>query len=259
MGHYHRIVNLSQRLRITPMDTGVLDKLVEFGSSSGTAMAALWLLLGREAWCGDRVAILGYEGRPNDLSPEAIAATGLDGTAFYDETLGSAATLARSVLVGRGISTFTTETFDGVELLRAHPVAEVTPAGVEVVAVDMDRAQLLDPAQFGDSRDLHLSAATGGLGGITTALAAVLAASNRGGGRGGGDLRSRDPVVGSWAGDRVGVLPIDLAREFVDVSARVRGALAEAGEGRYEISGGEVTRPMPPWVARAADVQGERG
>lgn len=49
MGHYHRIVNLTQRTAIVPMDVGVLDKLLEFGHGSGSAMGALWLLLGREA------------------------------------------------------------------------------------------------------------------------------------------------------------------------------------------------------------------
>jgi hypothetical protein len=250
MGHYHRIINLTQRMALEPMDAGSLDKIVEFGYQSGSAMAALWLLLGREAWCGDRTAILGYEGRPGDLTPAVIAETGLDGTAFYD-TLDSAAQLAQDVLEERGICTFTPEGGSRLDRWRPAPPGEITPAGVAVVAANLDRGQVLDPAQFGDSRDINLAAAFGGHGGVTTALAAVLAASNRGGSRGGGDLRSRDPLVGSWAGDRVGVVPIDLARDFTDVSGQVRVILAESGQGSYEVSGNAVTRSMPPSMQAA--------
>ena len=242
MGHYHRIVNLTQHLAIEPMDAGALDKILEFGQQPASAMAALWLLLGREAWCGDRIAILGYEGRRDDLAPEVITETGLDGTAYYDFSLGSSAQLARDVLVERGICSFDTKTSEGVRLWYARPCPEVPPAGVETVAANLDRGEMLDPAQFGDSRDLNLAAAHGGYGGVTTALAVALAASNQGGSRGGGDLRSRDPFVGSWAGDRVGVVPVAQASDFVDVSARVRELLIAAGEASYEVSVGVVRR-----------------
>jgi hypothetical protein len=251
VGHHHRIVNLTQHTVIDPTDVGVLDKLLEFGQTSGGAMAALWLMLGREAWCGDRIAILGYEGRPDDLAPEVVAETGLDGTAYYDRTLDSAGQLARDLLVERGICSFTSQSSRGVKLWRSTASTEIPPAGVDVVAANLDRGEVLDPAQFGDSRDLNLAAAGGGYGGVTTALAILLAASNRGGSRGGGDLRSRHPLVGSWAGDRVGVLPLALARGFADVSGQVRSVLAAAGEASFEVSGGVVQRLTPPWMARA--------
>ena len=254
MGHYHRIVNLTQHSVIEPMSVGALDKIVEFGHSSGTAMAALWLLLGGEAWCGDRIAILGYEGRAHDLAPEVAGETGLDGTAFYCSTLASAESLAREVLVERGISTLSTTSSRGVELWHARPASQVKPAGVDVVAADLDRRELIDPRQFGDSRDLHLAAAHGGLGGVTTALAALLAASNRGGSRGGGDLRSRHPLVGAWAGDHVGVVPVGMARDFTDVSASMREVLSSAAEASFEISGDAVRRLPPPWWDRAIHV-----
>lgn len=246
MGHYHRIVNLTQHLVIEPMDIGAMDKILEFGRQSASAMAAVWLLLGREAWCGDRIAILGYEGRRDDLALEVIAETGLDGTAYYDGSLGSSAQLARDVLVERGICSFSTTTSNGVRLWHGRPCPEVTPAGVDAVAANLDRGEVLDPAQFGDNRDLNLSAARGGYGGVTTALAVALAASNQGGSRGGGDLGSRDPFVGSWAGDRVGVVPVTQASDFTDVSRHVRELLTAAGAGRYEVSGGVVTRLGPP-------------
>ncbi len=246
MGHYHRIINLTQHLALEPMDAGALDKILEFGLQSASAMAAVWLLLGREAWCGDRIAILGYEGRRDDLAPEVIAETGLDGTAYYENTLGSSAQIARELLVECGICSFDTITSNGVRLWHARPCSPVKPAGVDAVAANLDRGEVLDPAQFGDSRDLHLAAAHGGYGGVTTALAVALAASNQGGSRGGGDLRSSHPFVGSWSGDRVGVIPVATASAFVDVSERVRELLIEAGAASYEVSGGAVTR-MGPW------------
>jgi len=251
MGHYHRIVNLTQHAVIEPMDVGVLDKLLEFGQTSGCAMGALWLMLGREAWCGDRIAILGYEGRPSDLAPHVIAETGLDGTSYYNRTLDSAGQVARDVLADHGICSFTAETRQGVTLWRARKAAPVA-RGVDVVAANLDRGELIDPAEFGDDRDLDLAAARGGYGGVTTALAVVLAASNRGGSRGGGDLSSRHPIVGSWAGDHIGVLPPSMAEGFDDVSSQIREALVAAGEATYEVSGRSVKRLPPPWAARAS-------
>lgn len=136
-------------------------------------------------------------------------------------------------------------------LWRATASTEITPAGVDVVAANLDRGEVLDPAHFGDNRDLNLAAARGGYGGVTTALAIMLAASNRGGPRGGGDLSSRHPLVGSWAGDHLGILPLDMARDFADMSEQVRAVLAAAGEASYEVSGRAVKRLPPPWMARA--------
>ena len=246
MGHYHRIINLTQHAQIVPMDVGVLDKLLEFGPSPGSAMAALWLLLGREAWCGDRIAILGYEGRPDDLSADVVAETGLDGTAFYAETLSNAGRLARSVLTERGICRFAEDTCsDDVTWWHWEPAPHVAPAGVDVVAADLDRREVLDRAEFGDSRDLHVAAWRGGYGGVTTALTFVLAASNRGGSRGGGDFRSCHPLLGAWAGDRLALLPLRSAAGFTDVSAAVRHELEAIGEGRYVVAEGSVSRQVP--------------
>ena len=83
-------------------------------------------------------------------------------------------------------------------------------------------------------------------------LAVVLAASNRGGSRGGGDLSSRHPIVGSWAGDHIGVLSPSMAEGFDDVSSHIREALVAAGEATYEVSGRSVKRLPPPWAARAS-------
>lgn len=63
--------------------------------------------------------------------------------------------------------------------------------------VNLDKGQYLKPHKFNDGAKL-LEFGDGGL--TMTALAVLLADGNN---RGGGDLRSDNPVIGSWAGDRI--------------------------------------------------------
>ena len=69
--------------------------------------------------------------------------------------------------------------------------------GQYFILVNTSKRQLIRPHAFGDGAKL-LELASGGL--TLTALAVLLADGN---GRGGGDVRSNDPIVGSWAGDRI--------------------------------------------------------
>lgn len=64
--------------------------------------------------------------------------------------------------------------------------------------VNLDKRQYLHPHFFGDG--LKLLEFGDSAGGTMCALAVLLASGNN---RGGGDLRSDDPLIGSWAGDRV--------------------------------------------------------
>lgn len=69
--------------------------------------------------------------------------------------------------------------------------------GQYYVVVNLDKRQYLCAHKFGDGIKLLEF----GCGGHTmTALAVLLADGN---GRGGGDLFSEHPIVGSWAGDRI--------------------------------------------------------
>jgi hypothetical protein len=76
--------------------------------------------------------------------------------------------------------------------------------------------------------------------GTMKALAVLLASGN---GRGGGDLRSADPLVGSWAGDRImvvgdysdietetGNLYGDISETYEDISAKIIKVFVDAGE-----------------------------
>ena len=70
--------------------------------------------------------------------------------------------------------------------------------GQYYLACNLDKGQVLDPWTFGDGAKLVEFGASGG--GLMTALALLLADGNN---RGSGDLRSEDPLIGSWAGDRL--------------------------------------------------------
>lgn len=107
--------------------------------------------------------------------------------------------------------------------------------------VNLDKKQVLDPHEFNDGAKLMEFASSSC--GMLRALAILLADGN---GRGGGDLHSSDPLVGSWAGDRI-VIAGDYGDDgkfvdddkanlyitsdgFEDISDRVRKVLSEAGE-----------------------------
>lgn len=64
--------------------------------------------------------------------------------------------------------------------------------------VNLDKREYIHPHKFGDGlKLLEFGCSTDG---TMTALAILLADGNN---RGGGDLRSDNPIIGSWAGDRI--------------------------------------------------------
>lgn len=76
--------------------------------------------------------------------------------------------------------------------------------------VNVDKKEYLDAHSFGDGLKLLEFGASGG--GTMLGLAVLLAQGN---GRGGGDLDSESPVIGSWVGDRV-IIAGDYADPWVD-------------------------------------------
>lgn len=70
--------------------------------------------------------------------------------------------------------------------------------GQAYVIANLDKGEFLYPFQFGDhSKLLDFGDSSGG---AMTGLAILLASGN---GRGGGDLHSQNPIIGTWAGDRI--------------------------------------------------------
>ena len=84
--------------------------------------------------------------------------------------------------------------------------------------VNLDKNQYIKPHDFGDGAKLMEFGLSGE--GVMAALAVLLADGN---GRGGGDIRSDSPLVGSWAGDR-----IVITGDYADAG---RFVPADAGEG----------------------------
>ncbi len=70
--------------------------------------------------------------------------------------------------------------------------------GQYYMTVNLDKKQCLDPHKFGDGAKLMEFALSDV--GMMAGLGILLADGN---GRGGGDLRSENPIIGSWAGDRI--------------------------------------------------------
>ena len=67
--------------------------------------------------------------------------------------------------------------------------------------VNLSKKEYVHPHQIGNG--LKLLEQVGWEHSTSTALVMLLAASNGEGGRGGGDFRSGDKLIGSWAGDKI--------------------------------------------------------
>jgi hypothetical protein len=70
--------------------------------------------------------------------------------------------------------------------------------GQYYMIMNLDKKEYIDPHAFGDGLKLLEFGSSGD--GAMCGLAILLADGNN---RGGGDLHSDDPVIGSWAGDRI--------------------------------------------------------
>jgi hypothetical protein len=71
------------------------------------------------------------------------------------------------------------------------------------IIANLDKKEFIRPHPLGDGAKLL---EWGSEGGVMDALRLLLAAACKGGGRGGGDPNSNDPLIGSWAGDRIAIV-----------------------------------------------------
>lgn len=102
--------------------------------------------------------------------------------------------------------------------------------GQYYLVVNIDKKQYLDPHCCGDG--LKLLEFGCSANGSLTALAILLADGN---GRGGGDLRSTNPIIGTWAGDRI-VVAGDYADEGRFVTDAKRNLYAIARQEFHDVS-----------------------
>jgi len=101
--------------------------------------------------------------------------------------------------------------------------------------VNLDKKQFLHPHKFDEGLKLMEFGCSSE--GTLTALALLLADGN---GRGGGDAQSSDPLIGSWAGDRIVV-----AGDYADAGKYgIAGTLHEHAAEAYE----DISERMLPIV-----------
>ena len=67
--------------------------------------------------------------------------------------------------------------------------------------VNLDKKQYLHPHKFGDGLKMMEFGSSGQ--GTMMGLTVLIACSHN---RGGGDIRSDDPLLGSWSGDRIAII-----------------------------------------------------
>jgi len=96
--------------------------------------------------------------------------------------------------------------------------------------VNLDKKEYLHPHKFGDGLKL-LEFGLSGMGTLA-GLTVLLADGNN---RGGGDLRSDNPLIGSWAGDRI-VVTGDYADEGKFVRSKKKNLYTVADEQFKDIS-----------------------
>lgn len=263
MGQYHVPVNLTKREYLEPHTLGDGIKLMEFGQSGFRTMFALGYLLAND-WKGDIITIAGDYEEEGDHDPELLKQLGIDPgeSSIYSLARGSG-NKAYFEIYDQGDKTGkydmvawnTSKTFTDVtsRTIAAIESADIAIWGKEkgewsecftkrnysadkamTVIVNEDLKQVLDPRAFGDaSKTIRFMSSY--FGGTMTALATLLASACKGGGRGGGDIHSLSPAVGSWAGHRISIQPRSAIKGYTDISATVRDVLVEAKEGKYDI------------------------
>lgn len=247
MGQYHSVINLDKRAGYSPRSLGSFIKLMEQGHTPTATSALLLLLSDPLGWGGERIAIVGDYAEDRDLpTTDPHPASELWERVAESRGMKNVGWLSRKVLEDAGIATFKRETwrlrgFDGTTTeMHDYEAALLRPtdssSAPRVVVVNHDKAQTITPTLLGDPGTLLETAVGGVEGGTGTALYVLLAASNKGGARGGGDICSDSPLVGSWAGDRISVLPESETPEGVDdITPAVRKALTDAREGGYKV------------------------
>lgn len=120
------------------------------------------------------------------------------------------------------------------------------------MVVNFDRRERLDPSVLGDGSSLGQMACgclSGGPGGVQSVLTMLLHQGHQVDVPHVDDFPTRSPLLGSWAGDRVAVLPVHSSRapwSTDSITAQAADVLARAGLAAYHLDRGEVRRGAPP-------------
>lgn len=234
MGQYHSVVNLDKKVGYSPRSIASFVKASEQGESLIPCAALLLLLADPNGWGGERVALVGDYAEDSDLSNSPFPASELYHRISESKGIKNVGWLARKVLEEAGIVTFSKEELrfrraDGTVEPLTHYTAALCddapeqPLDPAMTVYNHDKRERLTPTLLGDPTTLRGMIDKGWYGGTGTALTVLLAASCKGGRRGGGDYHGDSPLVGAWAGDRVAVLPdADGPEGYRDITAEIR-------------------------------------
>lgn len=232
MGQYHSIHNLDRNTYYSPRDLGAGVKLMEQGLSFGSCTALLGMAAG--PWKGKRLAIIGDYYEDGDLPADSVPTDPTDTAQTVRHSLAARGLLSlrsKTTTMGNYTHTFT-------EALPGKRIAD--PADRDpYVLINLDKRERLNPTDLGDPADAAGVYDTGWVGGTGTALTVLLGVSNKGGARGGGDIFSDDPLVGSWGGDRIAFVPAAdklASGDWQDIGPRVREVFTTAEGFTFDVS-----------------------
>lgn len=211
------------------------NKLLEQAMSFNST-AALALLLA-DGWNGDRVFLIGYYVQKNDIKGVE------DAEYFYNETMETyknVGWLARKVLKDNtGVElvkdSFKIKGMDGTTT-TLHNYHDKVVSDLKFVEDDhgdfiaqgsaldhLDDNEVMAFVNY-DTKEKYVGVGRTMRqivqyfsGDVMTAAFILLAGSTKGGARGGGDAYDKD-LGGTWAGDRVGIIPDKDAQKFVDIT-----------------------------------------
>lgn len=263
MGQYHSVINLDKRAGYCPRSLGSFIKLMEQAHTPIATSALLLLLSDPAGWGGERIAVVGDYAEDSDLPGSApYPASELWDRVEESRGMKNVGWLARKVVEDAGIATFKRETWtlrssSGDEKFHNYVPTLLDPADSEsaphVIVVNHDKAQTITPTLLGDPGTLLETAWGGVMGGTGTALYVLLAAANKGGARGGGDIYSESHLVGWWAGDCISVLPeSEVPADALDITADMREVLAKTREAEYRVGDDGSVRRLT-WEEMAAN------
>lgn len=254
MQQHHSVINLDQGSGYAPKAVGAPQTLLGQAHSPIACASLLYLLAGQ--WAGERVALIGSAATDSDLDYPLVDAARLWEAITTGHWIDRHGWQVREVLTRAGFAQFERQATPvpgpaggtiSEFCYRPHLRTPKPGNSAPIAVCNFTKGQQITPSLLGDGFTLAQAATRGHTGGAGTALTVLLAASCNGGPRGEGDIASDDPLVGSWAGDRIAVVPGATApRAMRDTTAAVRRMLKEAGEGAYATAlNGSVFRPEP--------------
>lgn len=218
MGQYHVIVSFTAQEYFDGHGFGAGVKLLEMVWSTGGAMEALGHKL-QSDWKGHRIAVVGDYYEKGDLSAEALTGINLGKNEhFYSYVI-------RNFESGKPEELF------------------VNPNSEDHVIMNYSKNEYITPEGYGDDPNPNIFSREGADGGVMEALVILLAASCKGGPRGGGDIDSDSELVGSWAGDSIAIIPVTkLPLDAFCLDSPMRGLMEDANEAKYYEQYGHIVR-----------------